>query len=84
VGAESLPLTPGEHLLLADDPADFAAAIVSLVRNPVYRRRLGAAGRALLEERYSWPEVARQFEAHCEDVLATGEVELEPALRAPA
>jgi len=68
VGAEGLPLIPGEHFIQADGPADFAKAVVSLLRNPVRRRELGVAGRRLVEERYSWPSVAREFEARCREV----------------
>ncbi|MBI2827729.1 MAG: glycosyltransferase [Acidobacteria bacterium] len=71
VGAEGLPLIPGKHFLQADDPADFARAVVSLLRDPVRRRALGTAGRGLVEERYSWPQVAREFEARLEEVIAT-------------
>ena len=70
VGAEGLPLTPGEHFLQEDDPARFAAAVVDLLRDSERRRALGAAGRRLVEERYSWPQVASLFARHCEDVVA--------------
>jgi len=68
VGAEGLPLVPGEHFIRADDPADFARAVVALLRDPQWRRALGAAGRRLMEERHSWPQVAREFEERCEEV----------------
>ena len=38
VGAEGLPVTSGEHLLLADEPRTFARAVVRLLRD-VGRRR---------------------------------------------
>ena len=63
VGAEGLSLVPGEHLLVADDPVSFARAVVSLLRDPARRRALGAAGRRLVEQRYAWPQVAREFES---------------------
>lgn len=70
VGAEGLPLTPGQHLLLADDPQRFANAVLSLLRDPGQRGALGAAGRRLVEERFSWPMVAEAFEARLADALA--------------
>ncbi len=70
IGAEGLPLVPGEHFLRADDPAEFARVVVSLLRDPVRRKALGASGRRLVEERYSWAQVAREFEARCNDVAA--------------
>ena len=69
VGAEGLPLTPGEHFLQADDPGDFANHVIGLLRAPERRRALGATGRRLVEERYSWAQVAREFEARCEEVV---------------
>jgi polysaccharide biosynthesis protein PslH len=64
IGAEGLPLVPGTHLLQADDPPEFARAVVALLREPRRRSALGAAGRRLVRE-YSWAEVGRDFEARC-------------------
>ena len=69
VGAEGLAIEPGRHLLTADDPETFAAAVVGLIRDPARRRALGDAGRTLVTERYSWPTVASEFEYHCEQVV---------------
>lgn len=63
IGAEGLPLADGTHFARADEAADFAAAVVALLRDPARRRRLGMAGRRLVEERYSWEQVAAEFEA---------------------
>lgn len=70
VGAEGLPIVSGQHFLEADNPADFTEAVVTLLKDPDRRRALGLAGRRLVEERYSWPQVTRQFENHCEEVVA--------------
>jgi sugar transferase (PEP-CTERM/EpsH1 system associated) len=69
VGAEGLPLVAGRHFLEADDPDGFAGAVVSLLKDPARRRVLGHAGRQLVEARYSWLQVAQQFDARCEEVL---------------
>ena len=69
VGAEGLAIQPGRHFVAADDPGDFAAAVVRLLRDPQERRALGRAGRDLVEARYSWPTVAREFEERCEGVV---------------
>jgi glycosyltransferase involved in cell wall biosynthesis len=68
IGAEGLPLVPGQHFVCADAPADFARAVVDLISDARRREALGAAGRRLMEERYSWPRVAREFEARCADL----------------
>ena len=72
VGAEGLPLTPGEHFLLADAPEAFARSVVRLLRDADLRRRLGASGRALVEARYSWGHAARRFEDVLKQALSTG------------
>ena len=65
VGAEGLPLAPGRHYLQEDDPGGFAHAVVSLLRDPARRCSLGRAGRELVEARYSWQQVATEFEDNC-------------------
>ncbi|HKQ66296.1 MAG TPA: glycosyltransferase family 4 protein [Methylomirabilota bacterium] len=69
IGAEGLPLTPGRDYLAADEPAAFADAVVALLRDPVRRRAIGAAGRRLVEARYSWPRVVDEFENQCEEAI---------------
>ena len=69
VGAEGLPLVPGVHYLCANDPAEFTRAVVSLLRDPSRRRALGSAGHRLIEERFSWMQVGREFEAYCMEML---------------
>ncbi len=70
IGAEGLPLVPGEHFVRADEPAEFAQAVISLLRDPERRGALGAAGRRLMAERYSWPQVAGEFDARCREVAS--------------
>jgi glycosyltransferase involved in cell wall biosynthesis len=54
LGAEGLECRDREHLLLADDPESFTTAISELLALPDDRARIGAAGRRLYEERYTW------------------------------
>ena len=70
VGAEGLPLVPGVHFLRADEPAEFASQVLSLLRDPRRRRELGEAGRRLVEQRFAWPEVAKDFEGRCRSAAA--------------
>lgn len=66
LGAEGLAIESGRHFVCADGEAVFADAVIALLRDPARRRRIAAAGRALVEDRYSWAQVARPFEAHCQ------------------
>jgi sugar transferase (PEP-CTERM/EpsH1 system associated) len=63
IGAEGLPVTPGRDLLIADEPAAFAAAVVRMIRDTEARRQIEAAARRLVVEQYDWSAVARDFEA---------------------
>jgi glycosyltransferase involved in cell wall biosynthesis len=65
IGAEGLPLEEGKHIVRADAPEDFARAVLELLEDPARRAALGDTGRALMEQRFSWAQVAREFEQHC-------------------
>ncbi len=69
VGAEGLPVRSGENILLADTPNDFAESVISLLRDPNQRQRLGTAARALVQQRYSWPTVAEGFARTLHDAV---------------
>ncbi|MEO8096583.1 MAG: glycosyltransferase family 4 protein [Acidobacteriota bacterium] len=62
LGAEGLGAAPGEHLLLADEPAAFADTIVALWSDPQQRNRLGKAGRKLYEDRFTWAAAWRDLD----------------------
>jgi glycosyltransferase involved in cell wall biosynthesis len=52
LGAEGLDVEDNVHLLLADDPEEFAAATVRLLGDPTLRVRLTEAARAYYLERF--------------------------------
>jgi sugar transferase (PEP-CTERM/EpsH1 system associated) len=62
VGAEGLPVTAGEHLMLADEPRAFARSVVRLLRDLPRRRGLEQAARQLVVSRYDWSVVAADLE----------------------
>jgi glycosyltransferase involved in cell wall biosynthesis len=62
LGAEGLGARDGEHLLLADDPDDFADAVLRLWSDPSLRSRLGDAGWALYRDRFTWPTAWRRLD----------------------
>jgi sugar transferase (PEP-CTERM/EpsH1 system associated) len=71
-GAEGLDVRHEENILIADSPHDFAAQTVRLLRDPALRRRLAENGRRLVEQKYSWAEIGRQFCHLVEQVADTG------------
>ncbi|HET7344226.1 MAG TPA: glycosyltransferase family 4 protein [Methylomirabilota bacterium] len=52
-GNDGLGATPGEHLLTADTPADFADAVVRVLGDGELRARLGRGGREFARARFS-------------------------------
>ena len=72
IGAEGLPIQDGREIVLADEPEEFARAVGALLQDQVRRRQLGQAARELVEHKYSWNSVARNFEIILETLVATG------------
>ena len=70
LGIEGLDVTDGQHFLRADSAGEFAQAILSLLADPAMRARIAGEARRLMEARFSWSEVARQFEGICLRTLA--------------
>ncbi len=62
LGAEGLGARDGEHLLLADEPARFASAVLELLDSPARRAALGRAGRELYLRCFTWPAAWRRLE----------------------
>ena len=62
LGAEGLPVTNGENIILADDPGDFAGQVLALLRDPLRRSQIGRTARQLVERDYGWPSVAAYFD----------------------
>jgi glycosyltransferase involved in cell wall biosynthesis len=65
VGAEGLPVGNGEHLLLADTPAEFGDALARVLTDDALARKLAANAAGLVRERYGWEGVAVEFTALC-------------------
>jgi glycosyltransferase involved in cell wall biosynthesis len=63
LGAEGLEVEHGRHLLLADDPQSFAAAIVSLVADADLRQRLVGPAFNLVRREYDLSSAERQVQA---------------------
>ena len=72
IGAEGLPVTPGENILLADTPQDFAARIAELFTQPQHAAQVGANGRKLVQKKFGWDAVNEIFEVHCQRAVEIG------------
>jgi glycosyltransferase involved in cell wall biosynthesis len=69
VGAETLPVRDGEHLLIADTPEQFATAIARLINDPAFGRELGRRAGELARSEFEWSEVATRFVETCGRVI---------------
>lgn len=65
IGAEGLPVRSGEELLVADDPEQFAGAVLRLLSDCEFAERLGRRGCAAVRERFSWDSAATVFTSIC-------------------
>jgi polysaccharide biosynthesis protein PslH len=68
LGADGLDLTPGEQAAVADDEEALAREVVALLDDPNQRRRMGAAGRAHIAERFAWERIAPLYDAVYDEV----------------
>lgn len=60
LGAEGLPVRDQKHLLIADSPDDFAAAIIRILNDPILGTSLAANCRHLVESNFSVETLARE------------------------
>lgn len=74
VGCEGLETRDGHNILIRDDPADFAAAVVQVLRDAELRERLGKLGRKTVEDLYGWPVVGGKLVDHYEELIAAAPV----------
>jgi GT2 family glycosyltransferase/glycosyltransferase involved in cell wall biosynthesis len=63
VGAEGMDLRHGEHVLIADEPSDFADAVVQLYSDPELWERLAESGLTSVASQFSFERAQRTLEA---------------------
>ncbi len=54
LGCEGIQVEHEKHLLIADTPEEFAKETLRLIENPEFARRLGEAGRQLIQDKYDY------------------------------
>jgi polysaccharide biosynthesis protein PslH len=80
VGAEGLAVESGRDLLLADDAASFADAIILLLRDAGMRRRIEQAA-VRLAVQYDWSRVAEQFAGVLSNLISGNPAEQQTTVR---
>ncbi len=79
LGCEGFDLVPNRELVMADTPSAFADAVLSLLRDPGRRERIGQAARRLAASRYDWQIIVPRLERALHDganALAVPEADL--------
>lgn len=70
LGSAGIPDGPENGILIADDPAFFAAHIIQLLIEPEMTNRVGQAGARMVRNRFSWPRVAGTLQSILQDCAA--------------
>jgi glycosyltransferase involved in cell wall biosynthesis len=60
-GAEGLAVQNGEHILISDEPQEFAEYVIQLFGNKELRRHISANALRLVKEQYDWSIVMPGF-----------------------
>lgn len=62
VGLEGIQAEPGKDVLVADDPKDFADAVIQLLNDKNMQDQLSTNGRCLAEMKYDWQVTLKDLE----------------------
>jgi sugar transferase (PEP-CTERM/EpsH1 system associated) len=60
--ARGVDAVPGEHLLVAETPEEYAGAVLGLLRQPAERARLSIAGRERILSHLTWARSMQRFD----------------------
>ena len=63
LGAEGIPAEHDRHLLLADDPAAFAQAVIRVLKDREKAEALRRAGREFVGCYFDWPVIGKRLDA---------------------
>ena len=68
IGAEGLPVSSGETIIIEDQPNLFAEIIVDLLKNSEKRKIIGTAAGEFVRNNFSWKSVGEEFSRICQSV----------------
>lgn len=69
IGAHGLPIKNLEHCMIADNPDDFANAVIYLLLNPDERAKIAENGRKTITTLFEFNSIARQWISLYESML---------------
>jgi polysaccharide biosynthesis protein PslH len=73
IGAEGLDVRDGTHLILADEAATFAEAVIALLRSPEQAEDIGQTAASHVRSHFGWGSVAEQFAERCSNAASLAE-----------
>ncbi|HLX12870.1 MAG TPA: glycosyltransferase, partial [Bacteroidota bacterium] len=62
IGCEGIDVTSGDSALIADDPKQFAATVVEVLRNPARVETIAANGFEIAKRKYDWKHIGTTIE----------------------
>lgn len=71
LGCEGIDVQHEQHLLIADEPPAFAAAVLRLMDDQASGVELARRGYALVQERYRWETITDRLEQLYEELVST-------------
>lgn len=69
LSVEGIEVVPGEHIIIANKPEEFAKNIIVLINDKKLRLSLRENARRLIEEKYNWEKVADEYGKIYEDII---------------
>lgn len=70
LGAEGIPASTMENIIIADAPNEFAQGIFTLMKNDELFQKITKAARKLVEERYTWEKGVEVMEGILKKLMA--------------
>ncbi len=70
LGADGIPASDGQNIILADSAEDFVKAIADLMNKPDLYQRIQINARKLMEDRYAWDKGVARLEAVLEEMIS--------------
>ncbi len=70
LGAEGIPASCGENIILADTPDEFVKGITDLIGDTQLYQRIQQNARKLMEDRYAWDKGVARLEKVLEDMMS--------------
>lgn len=68
MGATGISVSPGENIILADEPREFADRVIELLNDKQLRQEIGSRARLLMETEHSWENLTDKLNVLLEQV----------------